>query len=88
MNTQTRPKLTATVWGRPPGLPVTEPPAPFPCGSRSSGPEARLTGRPEVCTTLRRVHLQLTVLLGALALGATRPGVAAEWRKKGQTMIP
>ena len=59
------------VWGRPPGLPVTEPPAPCPCRSRNSGPEARLTGRPEVCPTLRREQLLRfsIVAIGALTLG-------------------
>ena len=36
---------------------VTGPPARCLCGRGSSGPEARLTGRPEVCPTLRREQL-------------------------------
>ena len=42
---------TIQVWGRPPACRFTESLAPCPSGRRNTGPEARLTGRPEVCPT-------------------------------------
>ena len=51
------PLLTVQVWGRPPVCRFTEPLAPCPSGRRNAGPEARLTGRPEVCPTFRGEQL-------------------------------
>ena len=42
--------LTVQVWGRPPVCRFTESLTPCPSGRRNTGPEARLTGRPEVNT--------------------------------------
>ena len=41
-------KVTVQVWGRPPDCRFTESLTPCPSGRWSTGPEARLTGRPEV----------------------------------------
>ena len=42
--------ITVQVWGRPPVCRFTESLTPCPSGGRNTGPEARLTGRPEVNT--------------------------------------
>jgi len=47
----------AQVWGRPPVCRFTESPTPCSSGRRNTGPETRLTGRPEVCPTLRPERL-------------------------------
>ena len=51
-------KVTVQVWGRPPVCRFTESLTPCPSGRRNTGPEARLTGRPEVCPTFRPEQLQ------------------------------
>ena len=43
--------ITVQVWGRPPVCRLTESLTPCPSGRWNIGPEARLTGRPEVCPT-------------------------------------
>jgi len=49
--------VTDQVWGRPPVCRFTESLTPWPSGRRNTGPEARLTGRPEVCPTFGREQL-------------------------------
>ena len=44
--------VTVQVWGRPPVCRFTESLTPCSCWRRNAGPEARPTGRPEVCPTL------------------------------------
>jgi len=48
-----KPGLGSKVWGRPPVCRFTESLTPCPSGRWNTGPEARLTGRPEVCPTFR-----------------------------------
>ena len=43
--------VTVQVWGRPPVCRFTESLTPWLCWRRNAGPEARPTGRPEVCPT-------------------------------------
>jgi len=50
--------ITVQVWGRPPVCRFTESLTPCPSGRWNTGPEARLTGRPEVCPTFRPEQLQ------------------------------